>query len=65
MKKTMLGISAVVVYPFILMGCATTVPTDFRLDFLTAVQSDCAIDKVAVNKDRIQIKCQPIPQEEF
>ena len=56
----------IVVVVMMIPACAMTAPTsDFRMDFLTAVQSDCAIDKVAVNKDKIQIKCQPIPQEDF
>ena len=66
MMMKMMTILTVLVILTAVTGCVTTAPsTDFRLDFLAAVQTDCAIDKVAVNKDKIQIKCQPIPQEEF
>jgi len=66
MMKRCIEILMIVVVVMMIPACAMTAPTsDFRMDFLTAVQSDCAIDKVAVNKDKIQIKCQLIPQEDF
>lgn len=42
----------------LLLGGCTTVPQqDFRLLFLEAVQSDCAVDKVEMNGDAVRVKC--------